>query len=862
MPLTAATRLGHYEILSQLGVGGMGEVYRARDTKLDRIVAIKVLPPAMAKDADALTRFEREAKAVAALSHPNILAIFEFGTEGGVAFATMELLEGESLRSRLAGGPLPPRKAIEYALQVCQGLGAAHDKGVVHRDLKPENLFITKDNRLKILDFGLAKVMPVCTNDRETMDLTPPTEPGTVMGTVGYMSPEQVRGEEVDERSDIFAVGSLLYEMLSGKRAFKADSAVETMSAILRHEPPELEATNRNINPALERIVRHCLEKQREARFQSARDLAFQLESLSASSTAATAQHLRALPGDTRGRRLTWPVLGVGAALGLALAAALGFFAGRARTPVAAVSYQQLTFQRGAISAARIAPDGKTILYSAAWNGTPMDVLSTRSDSPESRSLELPSAGLLAVSSSGELAIAVACEFAQSGCRGTLARVPLSGGAPRELLKDVAEADWTPDGKDLAVIVRDADGRYRLEFPVGKVLYEAPGWISHVRVSPRGDALAFFDHPVRGDDGGSVVVVDLAGKRRTLSETWDSAWGLAWHPSGDEIWFTAAATGRIQSLRAVTLTGKTRVVLQTPARLVIEDMSRGGVLLAHEATRGGMMSLSAAAPKEIDLAWFDWATAAHLSADGKSLLFGERGEGTRGTPTVYLRGTDGSAAVKLGEGRPLALSPDGEWALALASSSQKLVLLPTGAGAARDLPAQPLVRFVRASWFPRSKRVLLLGNEPDHSRRCYVMDLDGGTPRPVGPEGAAVDFSGNPVSPDEKQFAATGKDGQIGLYPLAGGAPRVLAGLPQGAVPIQWSPDGKALYVSQRDAFPARVFRVDIGSGTADLWKEILPLDRTGIVRIPSIEISPDGKAYVYTFTQRLSELYLAEGLR
>jgi hypothetical protein len=243
------------------------------------------------------------------------------------------------------------------------------------------------------------------------------------------------------------------------------------------------------------------------------------------------------------------------------------------------------------------------------------------------------------------------------------------------------------------------------------------------------------------------------------------------------------------------------------------------------------------------------------------VLFAERGEGTRGAPTVYLRGTDGGPAVKLGEGRPLGLSTDGEWAITTTADRQKLMLLATGAGAPRELPAGPITRFIRATWFPRTNRLLVLGSEADRSRRCYVMNVSGGAPQRIGPEGPSVDFSGNPISPDESVFAALGSDGDIALYPLNGGAPRPLKDMPPGVMPIQWAPDGKHLYLSQRESFPARIFRADVGK-RAEPWKELLPADATGIVRIPSIEMSADGKAYVYTFNHRLSELYLADGLK
>ena len=292
MTLAAGTRLGSYEIVAPLGAGGMGEVYRARDSKLKREVAVKVLPQSLAADPDALARFEREALAVAALSHPNILSIFDFGTQDGVAYAVTELLEGETLRGKLDTGPIAQRQAIDYALQAAKGLSAAHEKGIVHRDLKPENLFVSKDGHLKILDFGLAKKVETVTPEEKTSAPTGAvhTEAGTVMGTMGYMSPEQVRGLPVDHRSDLFSLGTILYEMLSGKRAFKRDTASDTIAAIMRDEPPELTQSGRNISPALDHIVKHCLEKDRSRRFQSAQDIAFALSETSSPTTASGVQ--------------------------------------------------------------------------------------------------------------------------------------------------------------------------------------------------------------------------------------------------------------------------------------------------------------------------------------------------------------------------------------------------------------------------------------------------------------------------------------------------------------------------------------------------------------------------------------------
>src|SRR5215831_6895500 len=312
MTLTPGSRLGPYEVLSPIGAGGMGEVWKARDTRLSREVAIKVLPASVSADSDRLRRFEQEARAAGILSHPNITAVYDIGSHEGAPYVVQELLEGETLRSVLAGGRLSTRRAIDYAIQIVHGLAAAHEKGIVHRDLKPENLFVTNDGRLKILDFGLAKLTHTEEGSQATNlpTATAGTEPGVVLGTLGYMAPEQVRGRSADARSDLFSFGAILYEMLSGNRAFRGDSAADTMSAILREDPPDLSATNQTISPGLERIVRHCLEKNPEQRFHSAHDLAFDLESLSTPSAAST--------GVLPTRRSYWPALLAAAALILA----------------------------------------------------------------------------------------------------------------------------------------------------------------------------------------------------------------------------------------------------------------------------------------------------------------------------------------------------------------------------------------------------------------------------------------------------------------------------------------------------------------------------------------------------------------
>ena len=472
MALTAGTKLGPYEIQSQLGAGGMGEVYRARDSRLDRIVAIKILPPSFSVDKDRLERFEREARSVAALNHPNILAVHDIGTHDGTPYMVCELLEGETLRERLQGGVLSPRKAIEIAIQIGQGLAAAYDKGIIHRDLKPENIFLTRDGRVKILDFGLAKMTrggSGATNNVQTLtsaDISL-TEAGQVLGTAGYMSPEQVRGIEVDHRSDIFVFGAILFEMLSGQRAFRRDTAAETMTAILKEDLPELTDLNRTISPALDRIVRHCLEKNPDQRFQSARDLVFALEALSPTSSSSSLGRVAQPTVVQRARRFQ-PLIAV---LLVALAAGLGYLAGHRGKATSEVTYRQLTFRKGTILSARFAPDSRTVVYDAAWAGLAPELFSTRADTIESRPLGLSQVDLLGISSQGELAVSLKPTPLQGffGTQGTLGRTPLTGGtAPREVLENVEWSDWSPDGSNL-LVVRTVANEERIEYPAGKV---------------------------------------------------------------------------------------------------------------------------------------------------------------------------------------------------------------------------------------------------------------------------------------------------------------------------------------------------------------------------------------------------------
>src|SRR3984893_402307 len=438
MSIPSGTKLGPYEIVCAIGAGGMGEVYRAKDTRLGRDVAIKVLPDALGKDADRLRRFEQEARTIAALNHPNILGIHDIGTQDGTPFLVSELLEGETLRERIDAGPLSAKRAIEYGLGIAQGLAAAHDKGVVHRDLKPENVMIVRDGRVKVLDFGLAKLVRPEEAGEVAKTLTSPgTLPGVTMGTIGYMSPEQVRGTPSDARSDIFSFGAVLYELGW-------------------HGPI-----------GLQRIVGRCLEKNVERRFQSASDLAFAIEALSGTGTAGvqTVEVTKA-----RSIWLPWVVAGLG---GLALAGGMWLLGRRSVTKVPP-KFERLTYQQGYLSSARFAKDGQTVVYSAKWGSSPLQIYTVRMEFPQSTKVDLPSATLLSLSQSGELQIGVEPIYHTNFLSGTLGQALISGGTPRVQETGVIAADHAPDGKGYA-LTRLANQKVQLEFPAGKIIYTTSG---------------------------------------------------------------------------------------------------------------------------------------------------------------------------------------------------------------------------------------------------------------------------------------------------------------------------------------------------------------------------------------------------
>ncbi len=877
-------RLGPYEILAPLGSGGMGEVYRARDERLEREVAIKVLRGELAADVERLRRFEKEARSASALNHPNIVTIHEIGSFEGVSYIAMEKVDGQTLRE-LVKAPLAIKRLLAIATQVADGLAKAHEAGIVHRDLKPENVMVTKDGLVKILDFGLAKLTAKGSGSGEGAKLPTMTgtTPGLIMGTVGYMSPEQANGATVDSRSDQFSFGSILYEMVTGRRAFEGKTPIDVLGAIVNAEPQPIAALNPRVPAPLRWIVERCLAKEPRNRYTSTEDLARDLATIRdhlSEATSGSEASLGVKPAHRR--RLMW--FAAGAAL--LAAAAIGYFLANRTPSVKAPLYTPITFRRGGITGARFTPDGQSVVYSATWEGKPLGLYSTRLGNPESVPLGLPSAHLLSIARDDNMAILmdpVSWGFFDVG---TLARASIGGGAPRQWLKSVSDASWGPNGQLAVLRWTDDESTERLEYPPGKALYEvhrpgknvAPGsaapWMQSPRVSPDGQFVAFIEHPLTDDLAGAVGIVDLAGRKRVVSAAWGLVLTLDWSARGDELWFSAA--GRTDTpgmaIRAVTLSGKERVVITSPGWFGLHDVARDGrLLMSRETMRSTILFGGQGLERERDLSWSDISDVVSLSADGKTLLFAcgdpmrppqDQGVG------VCLRGTDGGPVARLGDGIPIALSPDGQWVSLQSRGSEILTLLPTGPGEPRPLsfPGLKGISAPYPRWFPDSRHIMVSAKRAKENRRCFLADLEGGVPRPVTPEGTGLGkgFDCWP-SPDGKWVTARQGDETLALYPIGSGEPRLVGGIVANDRMIQWSADSRSLYLrTVNREWPLRVYRLDVDTGRREPWKELVPSDAAGIdePQGAGIAITPDGKFYAFSVGRILSELFVVDRAR
>jgi eukaryotic-like serine/threonine-protein kinase len=845
--------VGHYKILEKIGAGAMGEVFRARDERLGREVALKLIRPASSDNPDHLRRFELEARAAAALNHPNILAIYDVGLDGATPYIVSELLHGKTLRQRLVLGSIQVSSSTDYALQIAHGLIAAHERHIVHRDLKPENLFLTNEGRVKILDFGVAKLQAPGEDNRTIENLTTVTKSGSVIGTVAYMSPEQLRAKPVDHRSDIFSFGAILYEMLAGSRAFRGETEVDTMTAVLREEPAEAKLDEASVPVAYRDIIRHCLEKEPGERFQSAKDLAFALQTLSGSSPARSGRLDLARP---RARHaLLWSIAG------LLTAALLTMVLMMLRPAPAPPSYRRLTFEAGTVYSARFAPDGQSLLYSAGWNNNPTQIFSTVGNSLLAQPLNLSDANLLAVSRNNELALVM--HGSHNGqletVDGVLARAPMAGGSPHEVLLGVRWADWDMDGK--LAVVRDLNGHSRLEYPIGNVLYQSGGWISNPRFAPNYEQIAFMDHPALWDYRGTVDVVDLSGHVRVFGGEWESEQGIAWRPDGKEIWFTAIQKGHDLNLMAVDLSGKVRLLLNLPVGITLQDIaSDGRVLVTLNSKRLAMASSTLGGKEDIDLSWHDWNNARDISLDGQYVLFEDASEAAGPNYSVAVRKIDGSLPVRLGDGSSGGFSPDGKWVLSISPKPPpQVMLLPIGPGQPKSINVKGLER-IHNSWarfLPNGQQFAVSGDKTGTGSRCYVVDLASGEAKAVTPEGVLC----GPFSPDGQSLVGVGPNQSVALYSLAGGALRQIPNLDERFHPVQWSRDGSLLYGYHVGEFPSKIYKVEIATGKETLVQELKPGASAGVVNVAPVVVSRDGTRFAYSYNQTLSTLYLISDL-
>ncbi|MBN1206301.1 MAG: protein kinase [Myxococcaceae bacterium] len=844
----AGRSLGPYRLDVQIGAGAAGEVYRAWDQRLNRHVAVKVLSPRVADSPEQIRRLEAEGRAAAAIAHPNVVTVHDVGSLDGMPFIVSELIEGESLRSLIDRGALPRARALQLGLQLVRGLAAAHARGVVHRDLKPENLLVTREGTLKILDFGLARLTE--TNPGQELDAT---QPGTVLGTAGYLSPEQARGEPADARSDLFSVGAILYELLSGQRAFGGATFAERLSSVLRDTPQRLDAEA--LGAALP-VVARCLEKDASRRCQSAQDLAWVLEGLINASQAPEAPALprssRAGPARPLPRRsllISMAASGIGGAL-------LSQVLVPRQPPVSArvhPAYQQLTYRHGRLTSARFTRDGGSVVYAAAWDGQPLSVYTSRLGGGGTRPLALPSSDVLAISSRGQLALCLGRRYvAGFHTHGQLAIAPLEGGEPRILADAVQEADFTPDGHELAIIRRGGDG-FRLELPLGNPLFETRGWLSHARLSPEGERVACLLHPSPMDDRGSLLVIERGtGAARAISDGWSSIAGLAWEPDGRGLWFTAAKRGSNSALRSVSLEGREAFIAETTGRLRLHDLSQAGLaLVTHDTWRMRMMVRAPGASGEADLSLSDISLAGDLSADGSTLVFGEFGDIELESGS-YLRPTHGGSALRLGAGHPASLSASGRHVLAVMGGTPSRVLIhSTSTGEQQELSLGPIHEVLGVRW-SGDDQLVLVGAVRERPPRLWRVARKAGAPTPLTDEGL---FGHCQVSPDGKHVAFIAADGRCLLLPVdAPGAVQVIPGSYRDEQVCGFRVGGSELFVRSL-ALPIRIRRVALSTGHSVPHAEILP-PALGLKGVDSFVLSATGEAYAYSYGQELNRLY------
>jgi eukaryotic-like serine/threonine-protein kinase len=852
MSLAPGARLGPYVVVASLGAGGMGEVYKARDTRLDRTVALKVLSPAVTSDPTARQRFEREGRAAAALAHPHICNILDVGRQDEVDYFVMEYLHGETLARRIARGQVPLDQALTWAIEIAEALATAHRAGIVHRDLKPANIMLTKAGA-KLLDFGLAKPRrPAVAGDATELRTSSLTQAGTILGTLHYMAPEQLEGREADARADVFAFGVVLYEMLAGRKAFDGRSDAAVIGSILHSTLPEPIPSGTAAAPVVNRVVRHCLEKDPDDRFQSAQDLAFALDSIAKMPAADSAQ----TPALVRGwRSPAWLIVGA-----LALTAS-GALIGMRFDRQVPLSFQQVTWRHGSVLSGRFGPDGQSVIYGAAWDGAPRELFVNQPGSTESRSLGVTDAEILAVSTDGELAIGQGLRYTGSfhSYDATLSRMSLTGGAPRAVLEGVAYADWSPNGTELAVARKVGDGM-ALEFPVGRTLFKTSGAIGYPKVSRDSRFVAFIHYPER-PNRGVLTVVNREGKATPLSASLFRPRGVAWSARGDEVWFTFQDTEGGSPIQAVTLTGRSRVVERLPGWAVLQDIRIDGkALVTRDRIRVRVFARTPELAAERELSWLDGTNVNGISRDRRSLLLTEAAAGGGPGFSTYIRRVDGSPAVRLGEGWGVALSPDQRVAIVYSILKERLFAVPTGAGQPRELPTGIITSYSSdpgaAGWLPDGRLVFDARTQTD-SIRLFIQDVHGGNPQATKVETNGAMWA---LSPDGASVVVDSAIGPEIRSLETGGAISLRSGNAGDSV-VAWNRDGIFLAVKS-DRFGAVIDRVDPVSAKRTHWRTLLVPERVGIEVHDHVWLIADAETYAYDFLQVLSELVVVGGLK
>jgi len=841
----------------------MGEVYAARDSRLDRRVAIKVLSADLASDGAHLARFQREAKAASSLNNPNIVTVYDVGESEAVSWVAMELVEGKSLADLIAEGPLPARKLLDLAGQIADGLAAAHDAGIVHRDLKPANVMITREGLVKVVDFGLARAFQRDGGERTqaTTETSPPTLTGDIVGTAGYMSPEQARGEPVDFRSDQFSFGSVLYEMATGRRAFKENTRIDTLSAVLHDDPEPIARLRPGIPAPLRWVVERCHAKAAADRYESTGDLAREIRGIR--------EHLSEVSGSAA---VEEPVahrkFGLAAAIFAALVLGAGLWAilGRPRPAQSGPEFRRLTFRGGVVTRALFMQKSNSILYTASWVGQPSRTYLTLPEAKGAdRSLDAETQVPMAFSEDGsEVLVQLGRSRPSLNFFGTLAWWPALGGKARPFLENSGWADWAKKAHFVAVVQEEGSERVlQVRDAAGKLLrplFRTTGAITYVSISPDETQVAFIHHPSRTDDAGEVRIASVDGSRgRALTPVFERCVGLKWSARTGEIWYTASrADIYTTALWGVDRKGRARMIHSFPDFFFLQDVSDDGCLfVASSEETDLLLRIGESAPT--DFSWLGTTMVADISPDGKTLLFLD-GASSAGNLGVWIRPLDGSEAVRISDGDPGKFSSDGRWVVATSrvpSGLPQLIVVPASGGKSRAVTSSTTAGYFEPSF--SGPDTLLFVRAEGERREVGRMKIDGTAAESLG----VTLCSGPAADPAQARLLCIEEPDRnalilYGLVPRAG--KRTLYSLPSDErfAYARWNTRGDRILAV---TFGRRLLTLDSSSGEL-LREQQIPL-REGIAgeSLLAAACSPDGTTQAYSISYSSSRLYLGRGM-